>query len=543
MTASGTKSLRETLKPASYQLVPLAKLLANRVGCVLIADGVGVGKTISAAYILVYSVAKFHKPALVVCGPTLLAKWIFELRSKFDIDAIPIRSLDDLETAREETAHRPGESSKQPAYIMSSSVLLRASRGSYPPISAVAFDEIHNYRNSKTQSFKGCLELARASTFRVGLSATPINNSLDDLVSEFSILLPSYNYDAVHATVNEVWTSRRELLTNGFATRFLKDKLGIHFAKRDLSSIYVSYPDSYIQKAKRAISERSSYGTLLEQITYYRLAASSPWAFWTSMDRREERDQADPKLEALLKILQDTTITHWLVFCEFTGTAELLSERIDIPGGTSVFTITGETPMFERPSVVETFRSSPRGVMVLTSVGSEGLDFQFCGGIVNYDLHWNPMKLEQRAGRIDRLGQKKDTIRIVNLHVKNSIDERVVAVIHRKLDIVSSSVFAPGPLLARQGSETVSNGIYDEEALARELEAGESLVETFGFNKEIETHDYLALPKVNVDLCEPFKIQEMAERITPEMVVADENWQNDVSDSSQAIVRLLKYYA
>lgn len=79
--------------------------------------------------------------------------------------------------------------------------------------------------------------------------------------------------------------------------------------------------------------------------------------------------------------------------------------------------------------------------------------------------------------------------------------------------------------------------------MARELEAGESLVETFELNKEIEPQDYVALPNVNIDFCEPLKIQELAETITPEMILADDNWKRQVSESSQTILGLLKYYS
>src|SRR6266516_7528834 len=189
---------------------------------------------------------------------------------------------------------------------------------------------------------------------RVGLTATPINNSLDDLSSELAILLPNYANDAVFASVSELWPSNRQALTNAICTRFLKERLGIHFAKRVVRSASISYPDSYVREVRRAIKQKSSRGNVLEQITYYRLAASSPAAFWSSVGVKNVQEQSDPKLDALAKVLSGKEVTHWLVFCEFTGTVDFLVEKLILPD-VEVYTMTGETPMFEREPIVESF--------------------------------------------------------------------------------------------------------------------------------------------------------------------------------------------
>src|SRR5712691_8746529 len=178
-------SVPNGIRPAPYQLVALTKVLENGLGGVLVADGVGVGKTISAAYIALYSMKWLEKPAVVICPPTLIPKWIEELRNKFGIRALPVRSNEDLETALAESRV---PTSRIPAYVMSNSLLSRAEPEEYPEVSAVIFDEIHTYRNRETQAFRACLGVSRLGKFRVGLSATPINNSLDDLVSELNII-------------------------------------------------------------------------------------------------------------------------------------------------------------------------------------------------------------------------------------------------------------------------------------------------------------------------------------------------------------------
>jgi len=542
MTGSGTKSVNEGgLRPASYQLVPLAKVLVNHLNAVLVADGVGTGKTISAGYIIRYAMSKFSGPCLVICSPTLLPKWTLELKSKFAITTSPIRSVEDLETAKDESVHRTGARDK-PVYIMSNSLLYRAKKDSYPELSSVVFDEIHTYRNVEARWHQGCKNVAGTAVIRVGLTATPINNSLDDLSGELAILLPKYSNEAVFASVSELWTSHRQALTNTLCTRFLKERLGIHFAKRVVHSSSISYPDSYVRKVRQAIKQRSSGDSILEQITYYRLAASSPRAFWSSVGVKDVSEQSDPKLEALVRVLSEKEVTHWLVFCEFVGTVDSLLEKLVVPD-VEVYTMTGETPIFEREAIVESFRNTSKGILIMTSVGSEGLDLQFCEGIVNYDLHWNPMRLEQRIGRIDRVGQQKDHVRIVNIHVANSIDSRVLSVINKKLEIIANSVFAPSEIVSAIPGTREPFGLYSEEAIAQEVAAGSSLIESLKMNQSIESIDYGALSSVNLSFCDPSVLRKEAERLQPQSIVAAKDWIKRMEGDSTKCQQTLKYYS
>jgi SNF2 family DNA or RNA helicase len=535
---SGKKSDPDSLRPAAYQLVPLAKLLAGSLGGVLIADGVGVGKTISAGYVLSYSRAKYDKPGIVVCVPGLVSKWLLELRSKFGLQANPIRSLEDLDTAKIETLHRT--SSIQPVYVMTNSLLTKAKQESYPNLGVVILDEIHTYRNNETKWYKGSRELCLKSDLRVGLSATPINNALSDLVAELSLLLPDYDLDAVAAMVNDMWNSNRKALTDALITRFLKDRLGIHFVHRTIRSIPIKFPETYAQFVTKEIRNKTGEGSFLEQITYFRLASSSPQAFYHSVGKEFPKEMKDPKYEVLSKVLEEKNVSHWLVFCEFTETVNFLCEHL---GRFVVYVMTGDTPMFERESLIKSFQKSPRAVLILTSVGSEGLDLQFCEGLVNYDLHWNPMKLEQRAGRIDRLGQEKKSVQIVNIHVVNSIDDRVIAVMRRKLDIVSNSVFSTGALLSREKTSGNGSQMFDEKTLAHELTTGESLFETFRINSSLESRDYEMLQFVDLSFCNPRRMEEGAKELEPRSLVHDSDWITRVSKQSNSIRELLKFYS
>ena len=94
--------LQNSLRPASYQLVPLLKLLHNKLNVILISDGVGVGKTISAGYILLFLISKYHQPGLVVCPPSLLIKWKEEIESKFGMRTFTVTGKEEFVTMEDE---------------------------------------------------------------------------------------------------------------------------------------------------------------------------------------------------------------------------------------------------------------------------------------------------------------------------------------------------------------------------------------------------------------------------------------------------------
>src|SRR5205814_613615 len=140
----------------------------------------------------------------------------------------------------------------------------------------------------------------------------------------------------------------------------------------------------------------------------------------------------DNKLETFRDILTSEKVAQWIVFCGFENTVEYLKEHAD---GWECYVLTGNTPMFDRPAIIESFRRSARSLLIMTEVGSEGLDLQFCNGIINYDLHWNPMRLEQRIGRVDRIGQAKNEVVAYNMIVAGSVDERMIRVVKKKLEL------------------------------------------------------------------------------------------------------------
>ncbi len=137
----------------------------------------------------------------------------------------------------------------------------------------------------------------------------------------------------------------------------------------------------------------------------------------------------DRKLEALLKIIrerQSLPNNKVMVFSSFRHTLAYLYEHLETDC-IRVGMVHGGTPDDERIELRERFEKSKEeraslDVMLFSEVGCEGLDYQFCDCIVNYDLPWNPMKIEQRIGRIDRKGQKGEHVTIINLITPGTVD-------------------------------------------------------------------------------------------------------------------------
>ncbi|MDR3362783.1 MAG: DEAD/DEAH box helicase [Desulfovibrio sp.] len=155
--------------------------------------------------------------------------------------------------------------------------------------------------------------------------------------------------------------------------------------------------------------------------------------------RQCEQSGQDAKVETLFSMLYQLQAEEGeadlkcLIFTEFTATQDMLREFLEARG-ISVVTLNGSMNQEERIKAQEAFRTSAR-VLVSTDAGGEGLNLQFCHVVVNYDLPWNPMRIEQRIGRVDRIGQTK-AVRAINLTLEESVDFHVREVLERKLAVI-----------------------------------------------------------------------------------------------------------
>ena len=105
----------------------------------------------------------------------------------------------------------------------------------------------------------------------------------------------------------------------------------------------------------------------------------------------------------------------------------------------------GRMSLDEKEEAVRSFKASDQ-ILISTEAGGEGRNFQFCHLMVNYDLPWNPMRVEQRIGRLDRIGQKRP-VRIYNLFCEDTVEERVLEVLEQRIGLFQESVGSLDPIL------------------------------------------------------------------------------------------------
>ncbi len=164
----------------------------------------------------------------------------------------------------------------------------------------------------------------------------------------------------------------------------------------------------------------------------------------------------DTKYAAFVKIIRDMQHTldnpQIIVFSFFVRTLKYLQDKLTSEGF-SIGLICGEIPTVSdgakqgRDDIIEAFERKEFDILLSSEVGGEGLDFQFCQAIVNYDLPYNPMRVEQRIGRIDRFGQQTDKVIIASMYIKHTLDEKIYAALYDRIKIVENSVGELEPIL------------------------------------------------------------------------------------------------
>lgn len=164
------------------------------------------------------------------------------------------------------------------------------------------------------------------------------------------------------------------------------------------------------------------------------------------------------RLSEALAELKGAGHQQTMVFTQFTDTMDYLRDLL-VEKGHSVMCFSGRGgevrgndgrwTRITRDEVKRRFRDGLAEVLVCTDAAAEGLNFQFCGALVNYDMPWNPMRVEQRIGRIDRLGQRFSDIRIVNLHYADTVEADVYRALRSRISIFESVVGGLQPILTK----------------------------------------------------------------------------------------------
>ena len=257
--------------------------------------------------------------------------------------------------------------------------------------------------------------------------------------------------------VGFVMTVYRRRLASSF--RALRATLGRHRDALDGLERPVADLDEDVSDDE--LSEEAQDADEAAELEQQALAAEERAAIEALLDRAR-RLPPDSKIETLRRTLRDLReggFRQAMVFTMFTDTMDFLREELARDGafrlmcfsgrGGEVRSADGAWRPVPRDEARRRFREGQADLLLCTDAAAEGLNFQFCGALVNYDMPWNPMRVEQRIGRIDRLGQKHPVICIVNLHYEGTVETDVYRVLRDRIGLFQSVVGPLQPILSR----------------------------------------------------------------------------------------------
>ena len=232
----------------------------------------------------------------------------------------------------------------------------------------------------------------------------------------------------------------------------------------------------------------------------------------------------DPKLETLIGIIRDKQMlanNKIMVFSSFRHTLSYLFDNLE-KEGFRVGLIHGGTSDEKRVELRERFELEKKNtdgldIMLFSEIGCEGLDYQFCDCIINYDLPWNPMRIEQRIGRIDRHGQKSESVAIINLITPGTVDAEIYNRCLLRIGVFESALGGSEEILGE-----ITNGIKSiAENFTLSPEAREKKFQQLADNKIRQVEEQNKLEKSQIEL---FGIQLPRERLEQDIIDASSFW-------------------
>jgi len=445
-----------------HQLNTARTVLRRMRGRALLCDEVGLGKTIEAGMILLELVMRgLARRTLILTPPALVEQWQGELRRKFGLDSV---SYDDL-AFREQGAAAWAQHERIIASYHTAKREPHRSAIQALAWDMVVIDEVHHFRNRQTVLWQFASSLRKQYTLL--LTATPVQNSLDDLFNLVALLQPELlstarsfqrqfvdrrdkltprNVEQLHGLLSEVMVrNRRATVGRSLPHRLARtETVALSAAERDL----YDGVSALVRARLRDPALRSGI-TRMTLLTLQKALGSSTPAAAPMIERlalaphlpaAEQRALSElaataRQLEQHAKIDRMLTLLHTLpdklvIFTQFRETQALIQERLAQAGEAAV-PFHGGLSRLQKEEAIRLFEGSAR-VLVSTDAGSEGRNLQFCNVVCNFDLPWNPMRIEQRVGRLSRIGQTRD-VHVLNLVAAGTLEAALLYLLDAKI--------------------------------------------------------------------------------------------------------------
>ena len=454
----------------NFQMATALKVLNEMQGLALLADEVGLGKTIETGLILKELIVRDRIRSILICCPaSLVTQWKDEMFRKFGEKFLSPE--DYLFTGYSKTEKLVCSIGK-----LSNNISAIASR----EWDMIVVDEAHLLANPTSKRRKAVAAIPKRHMLLV--TATPIQNKLSDLYSLIDLLYPgllgsldaflrSYSKDYPKGRViREDTAPQLRSYLNRVMCRTRRDESGIPFVNRHVKT----YPIKGYEIEYELIDEvtthmakiyggeqdgQRKYLLIREVMSLQQSLSSSPRALISTLEKRSIKHQNEKmELAQIIELAKSIKVP---------SKSELLLQILDgIPNDQAViFTLRKETAYHletilkekdkkvalylgignynssrqKRDDIIREFQAGIIQYIVATDAAAEGLNIQNCNIIVNYDLHWNPMKIEQRIGRIHRFGQERE-VTVFNLALEDTIDEYVMNILFKKLALIQEAI-------------------------------------------------------------------------------------------------------
>lgn len=480
------------IEPFEHQMATVRTVLRRMRGRAILADEVGLGKTIEAALVLSELRARgLARRALVIAPAGLVGQWQEELDRKFALPSAVVTGTSTI--AGTDTGGDAGATSgaggDEPVLLAS---LAAARRDPLRSVlvdrewDAVVLDEAHRVRNPRSAS--GRLARGLRARHLLLLTATPVENRLEDLFQLISLVSPGLlgtaaefrrqyaGKGAASTTVPVVRNVERlQARTREVMVRHRRSEVALILPQRLAETIKVHLPGPeahlYADVAERIrIQGRDATPARRMSLrSLARLAGSSPAALAPGLTRAGWHDLAT-RAKAITRsrkeeVLIERVVRHLernekvIVFTAFTPTLERLATTLE-ETGVDVARYHGGLARSAKDSAVRRF-AADAPVLVSTEAAGEGRNLQFCHAMVNMDLPWNPMQIEQRIGRLHRIGQQHDVV-VTNVLGAGTIEERVLDVLESKINLFELVVGELDMILGRVEEDfDFETGIFD----------------------------------------------------------------------------------